>query len=250
MSKPKLRDGNPSKQYELYPIGKIPNKIICEIAKWIVYNFAVGKSDISGEDWGDIFAKAIEGDHLNSPIGLADVVVDGMAWSTKSVKSSSPLSCNKIRVISGRCSPDYSYGIKDPHSDIEAAGRAVLGIWNERVNIALDKFNPLRSSILIRNPNTLEFSLFEHELHRFNTNEYRWETNKNGNLQGYQESDDKHIFTWQPHGSQFTIIYDIGVSASLFKIRRPQILDFKETLNQVGFTDEWVTFIGQVESSI
>jgi hypothetical protein len=28
---------------------------------------------------GDIFAKAISGDHLNRPVGLADVVLDGMA---------------------------------------------------------------------------------------------------------------------------------------------------------------------------
>ena len=99
MSKPKLRDGNPNKKYALYPLGKISNQVICEIAKWIVYNFAVGKSDINGEDWGDIFAKAIDGDHLNSPIGLADVVVDGMAWAMKSVKNNNPFSCNKVRVI-------------------------------------------------------------------------------------------------------------------------------------------------------
>ena len=84
MSRPKLRDGNLKRQYELYPLGEIPNNIICEIAKWLVYNFAIGKNDISGEDWGDIFAKAISGEHLNSPVGLADVVLDGMAWSSKS----------------------------------------------------------------------------------------------------------------------------------------------------------------------
>ena len=59
MSKPKLKDGKANKIYELYPLGAVPNSIICKVAKWIVYNFAVGKSDINGEDWGDIFAKAI-----------------------------------------------------------------------------------------------------------------------------------------------------------------------------------------------
>lgn len=175
-----------------------------------MYNFAVGKSDINGEDWGDIFAKAIDGDHLNRPVGLADVVLDNMAWSMKSVKNNQPLTCSKIRVISGRCSPDYSYDIANPHDDIEQTGRAVLNIWNERINIALDHFNPLRSSILIRNP----------------------------------------IFTWQPHGSQFTIIYDVSQSATLFKIKRPPVFDFSETLSQIGFGDDWVTFIDKVELSI
>ena len=85
--------------------------------------------------------------------------------------------------------------------------------------------------------------MFEHELHRFNTNDYRWETNNNGNLQGYELSSNRHVFTWQPHGSQFTIIYDIGNSASLFKVRRPPILNFNEALKQVGFSDDWVTFV-------
>jgi hypothetical protein len=31
-------------------------------------------------------------------------------------------------------------------------------------------------------------------------------------------------------------------SASLFKVRRPPILNFNETLKQVGLTDDWVTF--------
>lgn len=242
-NRPKLRDGNSSRVYELYPLGDIPNNTICEIGKWIVYNFAVGKSDISGEDWGDIFAKSISGDHLSSPIGLADVVLDGMAWSVKSVKNDKPHSCKKVRVISGRCSPDYSYNITDPHADIEATGRAVLGIWNERVNIAKDKFEPLRSNILIRNPNSLEFTLFEHELYRFNTSEYKWQKNSNGNLEGYKISDDTHVFTWQPHGSQFTIIYDITNSAKSFKIKRPPVLDFDKTLEQIGFDNSWITFI-------
>jgi hypothetical protein len=73
----------------------------------MTYYFAMGKSDIDGEDWGDVFAKAVNGGHMNSPIGLADVVYEGMAWSVKSVKSTKPLVIEHIRVISGRCSPDY-----------------------------------------------------------------------------------------------------------------------------------------------
>lgn len=204
MQYPRLRDSKKRTKKEDYPLGEIPNSVIKRIGKRIAYAFAVSKSDINGEDWGDIFANAIEGEHLNSPLGLADVIKDTMAWSVKSVKSNKPFDCKRIRIISGRCSPDYSYGINDPHSDIQATGRAVLGIWNERVNIAKDHYEPLRSSILIRNPNTLEFCIYEHEVHRFNTKDYRWDVNRNGNFNGYRISDNKHVFTWQP----WRAIYD------------------------------------------
>lgn len=243
MQRPKLRDNKARKIYELYPLGNIPDGVICKIGKWMVYNFAVGKHDIDGEDWGDIFAKAIDGTHLNSPVGLADVVLDGMAWSVKSVKHDTPHAAKKVRVISGRCSPDFSYGISDPHENVEKTGKAVLSIWNERVNVAKDQFEPLRSSLLIRNPNILAFTLFEHELYRFNTNDYTWHTNSNGNLIGKESSTGKHKFTWQPHGSQFTIIYEIPESSKKFIIKRPPVLDFHETMTQIGFNDEWITIL-------
>lgn len=243
MQRPKLRDKTQRAGYELYPLGNIPTTVIKEIGRWIAYNFCIGKSDIDGEDWGDIFSKAINAEHLNSPVGLADVVIDGMAWSVKSVKQGKPHECSKVRVISGRCSPDYSYNITDPHANVDATGIAVLSIWNERINVAKDNFEPLRSCLLIRNPNTLEFTLYEHELHRYNTNDYYWETNKNGNLVGKRVQDDKHLFTWQPHGSQFTIIYDIPDSKIRFKVKRPSILGFKETLEQIGYDESWVTIL-------
>ena len=240
MQSPKLRDSKKRKSNDNYPLGEIPNLVINTIGKWIAYSFAIGKRDINGEDWGDIFSKAIAGEHLNSPLGLADVVKDGMAWSVKSVKQNNPFKCNRVRIISGRCSPDYSYGINDPHKDIAATSRAVLGIWNERVNIAKDHYEPLRSSVLIRNPDTLEFCIYEHEIYRFNTKDYNWKVNKNGNFNGYRISDNKHIFTWQPHGSQFTIIYDVPTSVTKFKIKKPPVLDFVKTLDQIGFDDSWV----------
>ena len=48
-------------------------------------------------------------------------------------------------------------------------------IWNERVNIALDSFDSLRTAILIRNVNTLEFTLFENDTHKFIPGEYEYQ---------------------------------------------------------------------------
>jgi len=51
------------------------------------------------------------------------------------------------------------------------------------------------------------------------------------------------IFTWQPHGSQFTILYDIPVSARKFKIKRPPVLDFEKIMESIGFEHSWVTIL-------
>ena len=90
----------------------------------------------------------MRGTHLQSPVGIADVTFNKMAWSMKTVKAKNPHRSNaSIRLISGRCSPDYSYGINNPHEDIEATGRAVLNIWNERVNIAQDYYRDYREML-------------------------------------------------------------------------------------------------------
>ena len=243
MQRPKLRDNKGKGPFELYPLGQIPQEIIYGIGKWVTYHFAVGKSDINGEDCGDIFAKSIQGEHLGKPLGLADVVYEGMAWSVKSVKLEKPHDIKKARVISGRCSPDYSYGILNPHEDIQQTGTAVLSIYNERINVAKDKYEPLRTIVLIRNFNTLEFTLFEHDTIRYIISEYVWKENKNGNIEGYDTSTDKHCFTWQPHGSQFTVLYDIPSYACRFKVKRPPVLDFDDTMNQIGFDESWVTIL-------
>ena len=243
MQRPRLRDNKNKKDYELYPLGQVPDNIIIEIGKWITYHYAVGQSDISGEDWGNIFAHAIGGTHLGAPLGLADVIYKDMAWSVKSVKHENPHKASHIRVISGRCSPDFSYGISNPREDVAASGAAVLGVYNERINIAKERYEPLRTSVLIRNMKSLDFSLFEHDTVRYNPNEYEWRVNKRGNFEGVEKSTNTHKFTWQPHGSQFTILYDVSASSKKFKLQKPSVLDFNQIMNQVGFAPDWVTII-------
>ena len=116
MQHPKLRDSKRLLTHEPYPISEIPESIIKLIGKKIVYMLCVGYNDLTGDDWGNIFAEAIGGEHLQSPVGIADVVFDKMAWSMKTVKTTNPHRNEaSVRLISGRCSPDYSYGITDPH---------------------------------------------------------------------------------------------------------------------------------------
>lgn len=244
MEHPKLKDSKRLLTREPYPINEIPEEIIKKIGKKFVYMLCVGYKDLTGDDWGNVFAEAIGGEHLQSPVGIADVVFDKMAWSMKTVKATNPhRSEASVRLISGRCSPDYSYGITDPHEDIEKTGRAVLNIWNERVNIAQDYYNPLRTSVLVRSNDLLTYTLFEEENHRYVANQYRWEENSNGNLIGIDIETGDTRFTWQPHGSQFTIHTRVPQNAVKFKIKQPPKLDVEETLRQINYSNEWVEIL-------
>lgn len=148
------------------------------MAAYIVYLIAIGRPNISGNDWGDAFAYAIREKHLASPLGVADVELNGMAWSLKTVKVPFPFNTNSVRLICGRCSLDYSYGITNHHNDIQATGNAVLGIWNERLNIAQENYTPLRTCVMLRNKTLDEFLLFEQENLRYPANEYVWKENQ------------------------------------------------------------------------
>ncbi len=241
MNSPKLRDSKRRKSKDPYPLNEIPDEVVYSLGGYLVYLIHIGRKDISGDDYGDALADAIEGKHLASPLGIADVELNHLAWSAKTVKAKYPFSQQSVRLISGRCSPDYSYGIGDPHADIQRTGTAVLNIWNERVNIAQDNYSSLRTSVLIRSYDLLSYVLFEEENHRYRTSDYEWKVNKNGNLLGYLRGKDKLCFTWQPHGSQFTVHTDIPPQARRFKLRRPPIISKTSVLKGLAFDKTWVS---------
>ena len=238
-NKPKLRDGK-IQHNEPYSIGNIHEDVITTIGSQIVHRLAVGHTDITGEDFGNIFAKAISGVHREKPFGLADVLWNGCAWSVKTVKHTNPIEADKVRLISGRNSPDYSYGIKSPRDDIQKTGDAVLGIWNARIEKSLDSHNELRILVFIRDMNMLRFSIFESEAKRYVPSEYTWSENNRGNFEA-KDKTGKHRFTWQPHGSQFTIVKEVPLSAKKFQLlNRPAVLFLEQVLNLVGYKDDWV----------
>ena len=244
MKQPKLRDSRKLKMQELYPINQFPDEIIRMIGKQMVYLKCVGRKDISGDDWGDIFANAVGGTHLKSPVGIADVICDKMAWSLKTIKNSIPHTTkSRPRLIIGRNSTDYSLDIPDPHKDIQATGNAVLQIWNKRVDIAYQDFISVRTVILIRNFEKLTFTLFEEDTRRFVPSEYEWEENDGGNFEGFEIETQQHRFTWQPSGSQFSKYTSIPKNAFKFRIKTPPLLDMNKTLEQIDYSDDWVEII-------
>lgn len=239
-AQPRLRgtSGSPSGPW---PIGQIPEHVIKRIGKRIVFQLAVGKKDISGNEFSEIFADAVKGDDYSSPIGLADVGFNGTCWSVKTVKATNPLRKEKVRLISGRNSPDYSFGISDPRADIRKTGGAVLSIWNSRLNAARREHNDVRIVVLIRSLKIREFVIFEEEVTRFIADEYEWRLNRNNNLEGYRITDDRHLFTWQFHGGQFTVIREVPASAIFFRINREvPLVQPLHVERWIRYSDDWI----------
>lgn len=222
-------------------MGELPPYLAIEIGKHIVHRLAVGHADITGDDFGGIFAAAIGGNHRKKPLGIADVTWENCAWSVKTIQDANPFNKQIVRIISGRNSPSYSSNISDPYADIQATGDAVLSVWNARVNEALNAHDDLRIFVMIRNMSTLQFNLFEYEATRYISKHYRWERNKNGNLEGYDIQTETHSFTWQSHGSQFTVLHRVPPSAYRFRINHtPEIIEEKRVLDLIGFSEDWI----------
>lgn len=232
-----------------WPVGTVPDSVLYALGREIVHWRAVGNKTITGDKFGDMFAEAVGGEHLASPLGLGDVVRDdGTAWSCKTVKQKNVRTTKVVRLVSGRNSPDFSLGISDPRKDPTATGRAVLAVWNKRLNESLEEFNELRLVCLLRCHNLRDFCLFEQPIMPFPTEDFSWrfEAKKKGaneNLQGYEKSIRTHRFTWQPHGGQFTIKRPVPGSARHFRIVRNIPLHSKEgVLKWIGYRDQWIEF--------
>ena len=242
MRQPRLRDSR-NLISELYPLGQVPQNIITKIAEGIVYRAHTGHKDITGDDWGDILADAVDGVHYAKPVGITDVATNTTAWSAKTVKTNNPFTFVNVRLISGRNSPDFSYGIEDPHDDVQKTGDAVLGIWNGRVDIAQAHHSRIRVNVLVRNYELTEFVMYEEYLEHFRISDYEWRENERGNLEGFHKRTGEKLFTWQPHGSQFTIHSIVPDDAIKFRVRRPPLLTQEMALENIGFDESWIEIL-------
>ena len=239
---PKTKSNKPTHK-QRYPLGEIPLDVITAIGRQIIHRLAVGMADIGGDDFGNIFAEAIGGEHANKPEGLADVSWNGCAWSVKTIKNSKPYIVKQVRLISGRNSPTYSQDIRNLLKNPQQTGTAVLDIWNARVGQARHQHDNLRVVVMIRSIERLEFTLFEEEVGVLVPANYKWSINNNKNLVGRDITTEQHAFTWQPGGGQFTIFRGVPASAVHFKLKRPELVSQRFVLDKIGYGDDWVTLI-------
>jgi hypothetical protein len=84
--------------------------------------------------------------------------------------------------------------------------------------------------------------VFEFDTIRYDPPElFYWEWNKNKNLCGYERRTKEQFFTWQPHGSQFTIHKKVPPQVLFIQIKQPPRLEKEEVLRTIGFDPTWVT---------
>lgn len=225
-----------------YPLNQFPADFGYKLGREVVYLLASkNRAELEGSEWEQIFADCIGATWKPSNVGLDDVVFGVCAWGAKTVKSPSPYRTQRVRLISGRNSPAYSFGQTELGAKAQIIGEQVLEIWNARVEAIRSKFSHLRTVVLIKSKDLTELAVFEVETILYPVDRYTWLRNVRGNLEGRDTITGAHRFTWQPHGSQFTIIEDVPQDCLLIKVKSPPKLDKAAVLEAAQFDDSWIT---------
>ncbi len=240
---PRLRTVN--KSVSAYPLNQFNSEFPYILGQEIVYLLASkGRADLQGNEWEQIFALCIGAEWKPSNVGLDDVVMGNTAWGAKTVKSGVKDFTNlkKVRLISGRNSPVFSFGSTiDTTIEPNLVGEEVLEIWNERISAIREKYKHLRTVVLVKSNDLSQVAVFEFDTIRYDPELFNFIWNKNGNLEGYIKGKKDKQFVWQPHGSQFTIIEKVPEQTLILKIKQPEVLDKEKILTAIGFDKSWVT---------
>jgi len=119
-----------------------------------------------------------------------------------------------------------SSNIPDTPETRQRIGAQVLQIWNARVDAIRDKFKEVRTVVLLKPPDFAggrsPFTVFEFETLRYPVDGYGWRRNANGNFVGFDKRSGEHKFTWQRHGSQFTIKEPVPETRLRFFVKKPE----------------------------
>lgn len=219
MSEPKVR--SVERFPPPYALNDFPEVMAKAVGKELFYSLVTRDSDaFEGPDWERVFAKAIGAEWKPSNVGLDDVALKNCCWSAKTVKQKKPFSIEKIRLIIGRNSLDYSYEVDAVRAmEPKDVGSLVLGIWNERVSSIRGRFHHARTVVLMKGPGLMSNAIFEYETKYFDPETVKWKWNKNRNLEG--EVAGIHTFTWQPHGGQFTNLVEVPKNRVMFRLVPP-----------------------------
>jgi len=243
MEQPKLK--GVEKYKPEYPLNKLPKKFAMALGKELIYLLAT-RSDprLEGSDWEEIFARCVGADWRPSNVGLDDVVHGQMAWGAKTVKNAKPFEVKHVRLICGRNSPDYSFKVANVHElEPNDLGTKVLQIWNGRLAEVRKKFTTVRTVVLLKGKDLSTVAVYEEDAVMFLPEEYYWEWNEQNNLEGYEKKSGIHRFSWQPHGSQFTVISEVPTQRLKLRIKRPPLVDKGAVLKSVQFDESWIEIV-------
>ncbi len=228
-----------------YPLNRFPSDFALGLGKEIIYLLATRVTPrFEGPDWEEVFARVIHGRWKPSNVGLDDILLEQTAWSAKTLKNNNPFRCKKVRLISGRNSPAYSFDRENVHTCNPAElGGEILSIWNARVSAIRSRYDHLRTVVLIKSEDLLELTVFEADTILYDANAYDWSWNPNKNIVAHDKRTGAHRFTWQPHGSQFTIVEEVPEKKLCIRLKQPPELDHEKVLATMNFDASWVEVV-------
>ena len=244
MAEPRLRTVN--KAVAPFAVNKFPASFVETLVQNIIYMMATKQSmSLEGNEWEQIFAECVGAEWKPSNVGLDDVVLDNCCWGAKTVFGQADIEHqDKVRLICGRNAVTYSFGV-DNYSEVDPneLGKMVLQIWNERVSAVRQVFKFVRTVVLVKSKDYHDYLVFEFDTIRYDPELYYFKWNKRGNLEGFERETGAHKFTWQPSGSQFTIIEKIPKDRIHVAVKRPEVLDKASVLKTLGFDKSWYEIV-------
>ena len=242
---PKLRNVN--KAIAPYALNKFPDSFVEAFAREVVYMEATKKTmSLEGKEWEQIFAKCINAKWTPSNVGLDDIKLENCCWSAKTVSAGCKNIANQktVRLISGRNSTFFSYGVEQGSKEApDRIGEMILGIWNERVSGIRQIFKFARTVVLVKAKDFRDYLIFETDTVRYEPELYVFSWNKNGNLEGWEKVSGEHKFTWQPSGSQFTVIEKIPEDRIHIQIKEIKKIDPETVLQAISYDKSWYKII-------
>ena len=114
---------------------------------------------------------------------------------------------------------------------------------DKRVAAIRSKYQHLRTVVLVKSDDLLEVAVFEFDTVLYDPGAYSWSWNAKFNLVGKSKESGEHHFTWQPHGSQFTIVETLPVNRLALRLKQPPPLDPTAVLATMNFDESWVQII-------
>src|ERR1044072_6224211 len=112
MEEPRPRLRTVEKYEPLYRLNDFPTGFVQSLGKELVYLLMVRRTPrLEGTEWEEIFARLINRTWKPSVVSLDDIVFEQCAWGAKPVKAPCPSEAKKARLISGRNSLDFSFGV-------------------------------------------------------------------------------------------------------------------------------------------
>ena len=193
---------------------------------------------ISNAEWTSLFARIVRADRVSLDYYWSVMVRDEIAWCAKVLNILHPHNARHVDLIFD------DFAREDGHTeDPNQLGEMILGIWNARITDVRKKFATTRTVVLIKGEDLSTVSVFEEEALKYLPEDYEWEWNQRGNLEGYLKGTDVKKFTWQPHGSQFTITTKVPDNRLKLRIKRPPAFSRDEVLTQLKFDPSWIEIV-------